>query len=160
MNEPGLVHDKVKGRIYRTEDGGANWEMIWEGDNLVRYVFIHPENNELLFASLGIFDREAYDSDCGAATPVHGTGGVLKLEIQGSGWDNWFMNNGLTDMYVGTLAVHPENPDIMLAGAGNTACSRYEASENVWVNTGGVFLTTDGGLNWTKNACKRCHHRG
>ena len=150
MNEPGLVFDKVKGRIYRTGDGGSTWEMIWEGDNLVRYVFIHPENNELLFASLGIFDREAYDSVCGNTPPTQGTGGVLKLAVEGSGWDNWFMNNGLTDMYVGTLAIHPEDPDIMLAGAGNTACSRYDQPEGVWHNTGGAFLTTDGGESWTK----------
>lgn len=150
MNDPGLVHDKVKGRIYRTEDGGINWTMIWEGDNLVRYVFIHPENNELLFASLGIFDREANDSDCSLIPPLHGTGGILKLTKEGSGWDNYYMNNGLTDMYVGTLAIHPENPDIMLAGAGNTACSRYEQPEDVWNITGGAFLTIDGGLTWSK----------
>ena len=150
MNEPGLVHDKVKGRIYRTEDGGSNWEMIWEGNNLVRYVFIHPEDNELLFASLGIFDREAYDSNCGDTPPTQGTGGVLKLAVEDSGWDNYFMNNGLTDMYVGTLAMHPEDPDIMLAGAGNTACSRYELPEGVVHITGGVFLTEDGGETWTK----------
>ena len=150
MNTPGKVHDMVRGRIYRTDDGGASWEMIWEGENLVRYVFIHPENNELLFASLGIFDREANDSFCANTPPVHGSGGVLKLEIQGSGWDSWFMNNGLTDMYVGTLAVHPDNPDIMLAGAGNTACSRYEDPAGVWNITGGVFLTENGGQSWTK----------
>ncbi len=147
MNDPGLVHDKVKGRIYRSGDGGLNWTMIWEGDNLVRYVFIHPENSELLFASLGIFDREAYDSTC---PTDHGTGGVLKLTKEGSGWDNYYMNNGLTDMYVGTLSIHPDNPDIMLAGAGNTACSRYEDPVGVWHLTGGVFLTTDGGETWNK----------
>lgn len=150
MNEPGKVHDKVRGRIYRTDDGGVTWDMIWEGENLVRYVFIHPENNELLFASLGIFDREAYDSDCTETVPVQGSGGVIKLEVQGSGWDSFIMNNGLTDMYVGTLAVHHENPDIMLAGAGNTACSRYEDPPGVWNNSGGVFLTTDAGLTWTQ----------
>lgn len=150
MNDPGLVHDKVKGRIYRTEDGGLNWTMIWEGDNLVRYVFIHPENNELLFASLGIFDREAYDSNCGDTPPSQGTGGILKLTREGSLWNNYFMNNGLTDMYVGTLAIHPTKPNIMLAGAGNTACSRYEQPEDVWHNTGGAFLTTDGGESWSK----------
>lgn len=150
MGEPGKVHDKVRGRIYRTDDGGVTWSMIWEGENLVRYVFIHPDNEELMFASLGIFDREAYDSFCDQTPPIHGSGGVLKLEVQGSGWDSFFMNTDLTDMYVGTLAVHPNNPDIMLAGAGNTACSRYELPAGVWHNTGGVFLTTDGGQNWTQ----------
>ncbi len=150
MNVYGKVFDRVRGRIYRTADGGVNWEMIWEGDNLVRYVFIHPDNDNLLFASLGIFDREANNSDCSQTPPVQGSGGVLKLEKQGSGWDNWTMNTGLTDMYVGTLAIHPDNPDIMLAGAGNTACSRYEQPAGVKHETGGVFLTTNGGGTWTK----------
>jgi photosystem II stability/assembly factor-like uncharacterized protein len=150
MGKPGLVHDRVMGRIYRTEDGGVTWKMIWEGENLVRYVFIHPTNDQLLFASLGIFDREANDSICSRTPPFHGSGGVLKLEKQDSGWVSWFMNNGLTDMYVGTLAMHPVDPNIMLAGAGNTACSRFEQPAGVWNNTGGVFLTTDGGQSWTK----------
>ena len=150
MNTPGKVHDMVRGRIYRSADGGGTWDMIWEGDNLVRYVFIHPDIEETLFASLGIFDREASDSECSLAEPFHGSGGVIKLEKQDSGWDWWFMNNGLTDMYVGTLAVHPEDPNIMLAGAGNTACSWYEYPTGVWNQTGGVFLTTDGGVTWDR----------
>jgi len=150
MNIAGKVHDRVRGRIYRTDDGGATWDVIWEGENLVRYVFIHSNNDELLFASLGIFDREANDSDCNQTPPIHGSGGVIKLEKQGSGWDSWFMNTGLTDMYVGTLAVHPDDPNIMLAGAGNTACSRYEQPIGIWHNTGGVFLTVNGGQTWAK----------
>jgi photosystem II stability/assembly factor-like uncharacterized protein len=59
------------------------------------------------------------------------------------------MNNGLTDMNVGSLVMHPSNPDILLAGAGNNACSPYtDGSQTKY--TGGVFITTDGGQNWTK----------
>ena len=150
-NGKGKANDKVKGRIYRTEDGGLSWETIWEGDNLVRYVIIHPEVPDVLYASLGIFDREANDSDCFLTPPDHGTGGVLKLARQGSGWDVWYLDSshGLTDHYVGSLVMHPEDPQIMLAGAGNNACSRYELN-NIWYNTGGVFLTRDGGEHWVQ----------
>ena len=150
-NTPGKAFDRVKGRIYRTEDGGTIWEKIWEGDNLVRYVIIHPENPNLLYASLGIFDREANDSVCTDVPPYQGTGGVLKLEKQGSGWDVWYLDSAhdLTDHNVGSLVMHPTDPNIMLAGAGNNACSRWIEDQTVY-NTGGVFLTDDGGETWVK----------
>ena len=151
MPTKGKVFDKAMGRIYRSEDGGISWEMIWEGENLVRYLIIHPNDPNTLFASLGIFDREANDSNCSLVPPVQGTGGVIKLAKQGSGWDIWYLDTakGLTDHNVGSLVMHPENPDILIAGAGNNACSIYNHN-NTWYNTGGVFLTTNGGNTWTK----------
>jgi photosystem II stability/assembly factor-like uncharacterized protein len=147
----GKANDKAKGRIYRSEDGGLSWETIWEGNNLVRYVIIHPENPDVLYASLGIFDREADDSDCYQTPPDQGTGGVLKLAKHGTGWDVWYLDSahGLTDHYVGSLVMHPEDPQIMLAGAGNVSCSRYYQG-GVWYNTGGVFLTLNGGEDWVQ----------
>lgn len=151
MNKQGKAFDMVMGRIYRTADGGSNWEKIWEGENLVRYVIIHPNNPNLLYASLGIFDREANDSACTNIPPDQGTGGVLRLEKKASGWDARFLdsNEGLTDHYVGSLVMHPSNSNIMLAGAGNNACSRWIVNQKVH-NTGGVFRTVNGGNNWVK----------
>ena len=140
----------VKGRIYHTIDGGLNWSMIREDENLFRYVIVHPENPNVIYASLGIFDREANDSDCVNIPPVagkQGTGGVLKGVFTGDTWDWTFMNNGLTDMYVGSLVMHPTDPNILLAGAGNVACSRF-IQESQIIETGGVFYTDDGGENW------------
>ncbi|NIT56223.1 MAG: hypothetical protein GWN00_08280, partial [Aliifodinibius sp.] len=54
----------TQGRIYNSRDGGQTWEVIWEGDNLVRYTIVHPNNPDIIYASTGIFDREAYNSDC------------------------------------------------------------------------------------------------
>jgi photosystem II stability/assembly factor-like uncharacterized protein len=45
--------------------------------------------------------------------------------------------------------MHPTDPNVLLAGAGNNACSRYTDSSGTHV-TGGVFLSTDGGQSWTK----------
>jgi hypothetical protein len=60
----GKAFDKVHGRVFRTANGGESWTSVWEGDNLARYVIIHPNNPNLLYISTGIFDREAYNSDC------------------------------------------------------------------------------------------------
>jgi photosystem II stability/assembly factor-like uncharacterized protein len=148
MNVIGKEFDIVKGRVYYTEDGGASWQKIWEGDNLARYVITHPENHDVIYVSTGIFDREANNSDCTILSdPIRGGVGVLKGEKAGSSW-NWTVfstTHGLSDLYVGSLVMHPENPDILLAGAGNNSCSTNPDRSL----TGGVFRTTDGGLTWT-----------
>jgi photosystem II stability/assembly factor-like uncharacterized protein len=60
------------------------------------------------------------------------------------GGENWVpINNGIPDeegsRFVGFLEMHPEDPQILFAASGN----------NTW-GDGGVFRTTDGGLNWTE----------
>jgi photosystem II stability/assembly factor-like uncharacterized protein len=148
MNITGKEFDLVKGRIYYTENGGSSWTKIWEADNLARYVIVHPENHDIIYASTGIFDREAYNSDCKLNPPTRGGVGVLRGEKSGSTW-NWTVfdgDEGLTDLYIGSLIMHPTDPNILLAGAGNNACSTNPDGSF----TGGVFRTTNGGLTWTQ----------
>jgi len=149
---------KVKGRIYKTEDGGMSWKRIWEGNDLVRYVIVHPANHNILYASCGIFDREAFNSNCKSPTleganlsaswADRGGVGVLRSKDGGKSWEELKRKNGLTDLYVGSLVMHPNNPDILLAGCGNNAASLYKAGGK-WHRTGGVFRTADGGDTWS-----------
>jgi len=133
----GESFDQTRGVIYKTTDGGLNWRLVWVGDNLVRFVLFDYTNPQIMYASTGIFDREAWEDQ-----PDHGVGvGVLKSE---DGGENWFpINNGIPDeegsRFVGFLEMHPEDPQILFAASGN----------NTW-GDGGVFRTTDGGLNWTE----------
>jgi len=140
------------GRIYHTTDGGENWAMIREDNSLFRYVIIHPDDNNVIYASMGIFDSEALDSDCKNIPPIEGhqgTGGVLKGVYSGGTWHWTRLNNGLTDVYVSSLVMHPEDPDVLLAGAGNNACSLYTDGAGTHVS-GGVFLSTNAGQRWIK----------
>jgi len=130
----GREFDKTMGVVYKTTDGGENWTPIWRGDNLARYVWINPQNSNVLYISTGIFDREAANSD--HHTNTAGGDGVLKSTDGGQTWSQ--VNNGITNLYVGTLFMHPENPDILLAGSGN----------NAYPDGAGVFLTTNGGASW------------
>jgi len=131
---PGREFDMTRGVVYRTTDGGLNWTAIWRGDNLARYVWIDPRNSNVLYISTGIFDREAANSDPQARQP--GGVGIVKSTDGGQTWNP--SNNGLNNLYVGSLFMHPENPDILLAGAGNI---QYHEG-------GGVYLSTDGGTSW------------
>ncbi|MFH1919214.1 MAG: hypothetical protein ABIP48_04905 [Planctomycetota bacterium] len=126
--------DVVKGAVYKTTNGGRHWQKIWEGDNLARYVLINPLNPDVIYVSTGIFDRQAANS---YSDPPGGVG-ILKSYDGGQSWQT--VNNGLANLYVGSLFMHPQNPDILLAGVG---C-------NLLRQGAGVFLTEDGGQTWQK----------
>ena len=132
---PGKEFDRVKGVIYKSSDAGLNWQVIWRGDNLARYVLIDPNNVNTIFVSTGIFDREAANSNPATSTP--GGVGILKSTNGGQDWTQ--INNGLSNLYIGSLFMHPQNSQILLAGAGNNA---YRAG-------GGIYRTTNGGESWT-----------
>jgi hypothetical protein len=74
--ERGLENEKVKGKIYRTLDGGKNWSAVWDGDALVRHIVIDPTDSSVVYAATGIFDREAYNSD--VPNGIAGGVGILK----------------------------------------------------------------------------------
>jgi photosystem II stability/assembly factor-like uncharacterized protein len=130
----GREFDMTKGVVYKTTNGGNSWEAVWRGDNLARYVWIDPRDVNVIYISTGIFDREAANSNPEAGTP--GGEGVIKSTDGGQTWEH--VNNGLDNLYVGSLFMHPQNPDILLAGTGN----------NQYYKNSGIYLTTDGGNNW------------
>ncbi len=131
----GREFDMTGGVVYRTINAGDRWEPIWRGDNLARYVWIDPNDPQTIYISTGIFDREAANSDPEAGVP--GGEGVVKSIDGGATWTNAVV--GLDNLYVGTLHMHPTNPDILLAGTGN----------NQYFLEAGVYLTTNGGDSWT-----------
>ena len=132
----GREFDMTGGVVYKTTDGGQSWEAVWRGDNLARYVWIDPRDPDVIYVSTGIFDREAANSD--PATGIPGGEGVLKSTDGGNTWAH--ANDDLGNLYVGTLFMHPKNPDILLAGTGN----------NQYYQGNGVYLTTDGGASWQR----------
>jgi photosystem II stability/assembly factor-like uncharacterized protein len=130
----GKNFDKTMGVLYKTTDGGQSWTAVRYFDNLVRYIWIDPKNPNIMYLSTGIFDREARNTDAKAGTP--GGVGVFKSTDGGATWSP--ANNGLGNLYVGSLFMHPTNPQILLAGTG---C-------NPWQQSAGVYLTTDGAQSW------------
>lgn len=132
----GREFDLTKGVVYKTTDGGEHWTPIWRGDNLARYIWINPRDPDVIYVSTGIFDREAANSD--PRRNLAGGVGIVRSTDGGHTWQMLGRANGLTNLYIGTLFMHPKNPDILLAGAGN----------NAYPEGAGVFLSTDGGTTW------------
>jgi len=130
----GLAFDRVMGVVYRSNNRGESWREIWRGNNLARYVLIDPHDVNSIYLSTGLFDREAADSD--PETHYPGGEGILHSTDRGTSWER--VNNGLENWYVGSLYMHPENSDILIAATGNNA---YE-------DGGGLYMTTNGGESW------------
>jgi len=121
----------------------GSWREVWRGNNLARYCMINPFNTEVMYVSTGIFDREAANTN--VSEGVAGGVGILKSEDGGETWRALNESNGLMDLYVGSLFMHPMHPDTLLAAASQKNWSAY--GEHF---TGGIYLTTDGGEQWQK----------
>ena len=127
--------DATKGVVYKSIDGGAHWAAVWRGDNLARYIWIDPSDVNTLYVSTGIFDRAAANSNL--TTRKAGGVGILKSTDGGKTWK--LINNGLKNLYVGSLFMDPKDPQTLLAGTGNEEFG----------DGGGFYITHDGGEDWT-----------
>ncbi len=130
----GREFDLTQGVVYKSTDGGDTWAPVWRGDNLARYLWIDPRDTNVLYLSTGIFDREAANSDPDLGLP--GGEGILKSTDGGQVW--FPVNQGLGNLYVGSLYMQPDNPDVLLAGTGSIQYS----------GGGGAYLSTNGGASW------------
>lgn len=145
----------VGGVVYKTTNGGDSWTRIWHGpipSSLARYMWIHPENPQILYVSTGIFDRGAVgETDPGTDVDPWGGLGILKSTDGGQTWNVIGKEHGLDFLYLGSLYMHPDDPDVLLAAAGHVVA---EAAGQQWEKTGhspmGVYRTTDGGETWTQ----------
>jgi len=123
-----------KGKIFKTIDGGQTWFEVWDGGSLVRHIVIDPTNTNIIYAGTGIFDRfNAYGK----------FEGVIKSTDGGKTWRN--INNGLSNLTINALAMHPENPQILLVGTGRINFA-HEVEGDM---QGNIARTTDGGETWT-----------
>ena len=145
----GRNFDRTQGVVYKSTDGGDLWFEVWRGDNLVRYIWIDPRNSDVVYVSTGIFDRECVNTDLQAGTL--GGVGILKSTDGGASWTVLNEQNGLDGLIVGSLYMHPENPDILIAGTGADYWSRPSCIRpGDQLMPSGVFITENGGLLWTK----------
>lgn len=142
------------GVIYRTTDGGENWTKIWDGgvpSALTRYMWIDPQNTSVLYVSTGIFDRgsvgqaEDFNSD---PDPWGGLG-ILKSTDGGMTWTILGEENGLEGLYVGSLYMHPQDPQILLAAVGHEmGFAQIPHLQEEGHSPAGIYRTTDGGETW------------
>ncbi|MEM6801031.1 MAG: hypothetical protein AAF696_06475 [Bacteroidota bacterium] len=126
--------------VYRTTDGGKNWEKVFYHSDTVGVVDLEfaPDNSNMIYASLWQVERKPWTIRSGGSI-----GGIYKST---DGGDNWVkVGNGLPTELVGKIdmAVSPANPNILWA--------LVEAPQG----KGGVFKSTDRGENFELVSTKK-----
>jgi photosystem II stability/assembly factor-like uncharacterized protein len=157
LGGPNVWGSGTGGSVYKTTDAGENWTRIWNGDppsSLARYMWINPQNPDVLYVSTGIFDRGAVGEGDPLTDPFGGIG-ILKSTDGGQTWSIQNEEQGLRMLYLGSLFMHPENPDILLAAAGHTTEGGSAEYLQDLVGQGidspvGIYRTSNGGQNWTQ----------
>jgi len=130
----------VRGKIYKTVDGGETWYPVWEGENCARILIYNYDNPDIVYCSTGIFDKTANNIDFDSVDP--GGEGILKSL---DGGETWFqINSGLENLYVGFIEMHPEDPNIIYAAAGGVT------GQDPFRVNGGIYRTTNAGEQWEK----------
>jgi photosystem II stability/assembly factor-like uncharacterized protein len=155
LNRENIVGSHTGGVVYRTADGGEHWTRIWDGaapSSLARYLWIDPRDPDVLFVSTGIFDSSAVGEGDEKTDPdPFGGLGVLKSTDGGRTWRILGKENGLDFLYIGSLYMHPDDPDILLAAAGRWVPElAFQHMKQQGHTPLGIYRTTDGGETWTQ----------
>ncbi|MDZ7638937.1 MAG: glycosyl hydrolase [Bryobacterales bacterium] len=119
------------GGVWKTTDGGVNWEAISDRDfktGSVGAIAVAPSDPNVLYVGMG-------------EAPIRGNvshgDGVYKSTDAGKTWKNLGLKN---THQISRIRIHPRNPDIAyVAAQGHVWGSNEER---------GVYKTTDGGANW------------
>ena len=126
------------GGLWKSVNGGLSWQALFdrEGTQSIGAIVLDPKNPNTLWVGTGehaqgcsgYFGRGLYKSEDGGATffQVNGdAAGPLNLS------------------YISAIALHPDNPDILLAG-GHAWCANGQQ------HGGGLFFSSNGGAGWRR----------
>ncbi|GLR17121.1 VPS10 domain-containing protein [Portibacter lacus] len=119
--------------VWKTEDYGETWENISDGffdSPSIGSIDVYQKNPNIIYVGTG--------TDGIRSNLIEGKG-VYKSVNAGKTWT--FV--GLRDAgQIGSVEIHPENPDIVFVAAIGNAFTENEER--------GVYKTTDGGATWNK----------
>jgi photosystem II stability/assembly factor-like uncharacterized protein len=125
----------ASGGIWKSTDGGRDWKPIFDDQpaSSIGSIAIAPSDPNVIYAGSGEANIR------GNVTPGNG---IYKSTDAGKTWTHVWKQVG----QIGTMVVHPTNPDIAYAAVlGHAFGSNSER---------GVFRTTDGGKTWERKLFK------
>lgn len=122
--------------LFRSRDGGSNWEKIgFDNSERIANVIVNPQNSDVIY--VGVLGALWGDSE---------ERGVYKSTDGGSTWERILYTDGRTG--AADLAMDPKDPNTLYA-------SMWEFRRTGWsFESGGaksaLYKTTDGGNSWNK----------
>ncbi len=120
--------------VYKTIDGGTNWEHVGlENSQHIGRIVVNPQDeNEVFVAAAGKLYGKSDDK------------GLYKSTDGGQSWDQIFFLSDSTSCI--DVAIHPDNSNIIYA-------CMWERTRKAWARdyggvTSGIYRSVDGGQNW------------
>ncbi len=120
------------GGIFKTTDGGTNWDPIFDRQNTMSVgdIALEPGNPDVVWVGTG---------ESNSRNSVSFGDGVYKSTDGGKTWQHLGLKETNT---ISRIIINPKNPDIVYVAAVGRL---WGANEDR-----GVFMTTDGGKTWSK----------
>ncbi len=115
-SEPGSLYLFANHRLYKSEDDGSSWKRLDVSGHEITSIVVAPADANIVYAITA----------GGSNIPSR----ILKSEDAG---EHWFSLNRPGDWGIGTLAVHPTDPDTLFVSVDD-----------------GLHVSRDGGRTWSK----------
>ncbi|HFA49394.1 MAG TPA: T9SS type A sorting domain-containing protein [Bacteroidetes bacterium] len=122
------------GGIFKTTDGGDNWEVVFEDEGAISIgnIALAPSSPNVVYAGSG-------EANGSATSGAFFGDGIYKSTDGGENWEYKGLENS---QHIGRIAIDPANADRAYVAAMGTLYGKNEER--------GLYRTLDGGDNWEK----------
>ncbi|HXW06194.1 MAG TPA: hypothetical protein VD833_13235 [Vicinamibacterales bacterium] len=125
----------ASGGVWKSTDGGTTWKPVFDEQPIssIGSIAVSPSNPNIVYVGSG---------EANIRGNVAAGNGIYKSSDAGKTWTHVWKQEG----QIGTMAVHPSNPDIAFAAVLGHAFGPNPER--------GVYRTVDGGRSWTQVLAK------